>query len=178
MSTKYWHEDQIKALLQRSDRAVERALLALLERQTQTEKQTESTLVRNSEGFLPGDATYMTAWAEQVRRGEKLSRGQLRHLRAGTNKKPDRPRIGKYSRQLCEIANERLREIDAQLEHLKKERFTHVEMADTFQQGARDRARINREEATWLEQRKKLAPKDPTAEESKADLLLAMELKQ
>lgn len=106
--------DAFIALLTRQDRtgakARERALLVLIKNQTEDERQAEQTKYHNNTGFMPMHARMMTSLARQVQRsrypeGERLSPKQhnwlLRTDKGGT------PRIGKYTRQLIEAAEER-----------------------------------------------------------------------
>lgn len=101
MSTKTWDKASIVNLLHTNDKAVERALLVLLERQTLDERQVEDTRYRNDRGFTQADAPRLTRWAKQIQAGRHLSPRQLWWIRSG---KSDRfpSRIGKYHRQLLE----------------------------------------------------------------------------
>lgn len=95
----------------RGNRARERALLVLVQNQTQDERRDETTKYHNDTGFMPMHAKKMTSFAQQVRfsrrpHGQRLSEKQhnwlLRTDRGGT------PRIGKYTRQLIEAAQARV----------------------------------------------------------------------
>lgn len=101
---KTWTKEEIKDLLKTNDKAVERALLALLERQTEDERNTESTRHTNNRGFTQADARIFTSMAKQVKRGYSLSAKQLGFLRNGKSERYP-SRIGKYAGQLAEIAN-------------------------------------------------------------------------
>lgn len=100
-----WTKEKIKQLLTENDRAVERALLALLARQTSDEVQSESTSHHNGKGFCTYDARMMTSMAKWVRRGHQLSVNQLLWLRGSSRN--GTPRIGKYAGQLAKVANEK-----------------------------------------------------------------------
>jgi hypothetical protein len=96
-----WNETSIRKLLETNDRAVERALVVLLERQTADERIAETTKHDNDRGFLPYDAKIMTSMAKWVRSGGRLSERQLKWLRNGKSARfPSR--IGKYHRQLLD----------------------------------------------------------------------------
>lgn len=95
----------IRDLLQTNDLAVERALLALYERQTEVEKRVNHSTHLNMRGFNQGDAPDMSSMAKQILNGRHLDARQLEWLRAPQHRY--RSRIGKYWRQLLEIARER-----------------------------------------------------------------------
>jgi hypothetical protein len=101
---KVWAAEDIKALLAKSDKAVGRALLALLARQTYSEQQSHSTKDANGRGFNAFDADIFTSMAEFYRSKGFLTEKQLAFLRSGTAKRPA-PRINKYAAQLAAIAN-------------------------------------------------------------------------
>jgi hypothetical protein len=97
--------ESLSNLLLTNDRAVERALVALFERQTEGEQVTNATRVSNGVGFSMLDADIFSSFAKQVQTRGFLSPKQLEVCRklnkAGT------PRIGKYWAQLADIAKER-----------------------------------------------------------------------
>lgn len=105
MATK-WTREAIIELLHTNDRAVERALLTLLARQTSDEQVIQQTKHHNLKGFTPYDAKIMTSMAQQVKRGFSLTLKQLAWLRGH---KSDRfpSRIGKYARQLLKVVKEK-----------------------------------------------------------------------
>ena len=81
MSIEFTREAFIK-LLVRSDRtgavARERALLVLIQNQTEDERVSEQTKYHNNTGFMPMHASKMTSFARQIQRsrypeGERLS---------------------------------------------------------------------------------------------------------
>lgn len=91
-----WTPEDIRHLLESNDRAVDRAMMALLDRQTRTEQQVENTLEHNRIGFSAAHAhrgTYYGKWCKRGRRltGHHLDRARKIALR--------------YTRQLAEIAN-------------------------------------------------------------------------
>ncbi len=86
---------------------VERALVALLARQTATEQEYKETNEENGVGFSGTDAEFLTSLAEWVikshkKEGERLTEKQLGHARK---------KLQKYWRQLAEIAAEKGKEI-------------------------------------------------------------------
>jgi hypothetical protein len=93
-----WTRESIVALLDRSDEAVERALLRILRNQTSDEQASERAAHRNGVGFGSFDAEIFTSFAFQVQSGRHLSPRQLAICRKrdsnGTMK------LGKYWRQL------------------------------------------------------------------------------
>lgn len=99
-----WTPEHIKALLLYSDKAVGQALLALLERQTHDEQQAKDAKYVNGRGFGAYDAAPMTGMAKEYRLHGQLSQRQLKWLR-GYPTNSGVFRIGKYAKQLAEIAN-------------------------------------------------------------------------
>lgn len=89
-------KESIKDLLQRNDRAVERALLAIYNRQTGEERQAERTVVHNSVGFSAFDARLGTYYAKWVSGGKSLTEPHLGKARRLATK---------YVGQLADIAN-------------------------------------------------------------------------
>ena len=90
----------IRILLATNDKAVARAMVVLFDRQTQDEKQAESTTHHNNRGFNHGDAkkgTYMARWVLSGRTltGHHLDRARRMAMR--------------YAGQLAEVANEKAR---------------------------------------------------------------------
>lgn len=98
--TKVWNEFEVKQLLLKNDRAVERALMALYHRQTVDEQVSSQTKTRNGKGFNAKDAFIFTSLAESFLKFRKLSFKQIELLRG----KNGQHRIGKYWRQLLEVA--------------------------------------------------------------------------
>lgn len=93
------HPDYIKWIITVNDRAVERAILAIYARQTAEEKSTGETLSTNGVGFSGPDAGIGTYYAKWINSGRSLTG---RHLVKA------RIMALKYTRQLCEIATERM----------------------------------------------------------------------
>jgi hypothetical protein len=95
-NTKVWTEAAIVSLLTSNNRAVEKAILAIFARQTEDEKQSESTHHDNSRGFSAADArtgSYMARWILSGKRldGKFLDKGRKIAV--------------KYRKQLLEVAN-------------------------------------------------------------------------
>lgn len=92
---KVWTEETITALLSSNNKAVERAILAIYNRQTQDEKACQTTRHSNSVGFSGADAATGSYYAQWVKRGNRL-----------TGKHLDRARkmAIKYRKQLLTIA--------------------------------------------------------------------------
>lgn len=93
-----WTKEQIVNLLNTNDRAVERALVAIFNRQTQHEQSSETTDLNNGVGFGAFDAktgTYLAKWIISGRHlsGEYVAKGRKIAL--------------KYTKQLIEIAEEK-----------------------------------------------------------------------
>jgi hypothetical protein len=86
----------IRDLLLKSDKAVERALVAIYARQTADEKQSHVTKHTNNVGFNKPDSNYCTYLAKWCLKGKSLSG---KHLQQG------RARVLKYAGQLAAIAN-------------------------------------------------------------------------
>lgn len=104
--TKTWTIETVRELLNKSNFAVERAILALYARQEEDEKATESTSHSNGKGFGAFDAEFFSSLATQIidsknPNGYRLSPGQLRAAR-----KPGKTgvtRIGRYAGQLLRV---------------------------------------------------------------------------
>jgi len=91
-----WTTDQIVDLLNRSDLAVERAVVAIYDRQTADEKASDSTNHDNNVGFQACDARRGSYWARLIKGGHHLYPDRLAKARK---------MAVKYRRQLVDIAN-------------------------------------------------------------------------
>jgi len=89
-------KESIKDLLQRNDRAVERALLAIYNRQTDVERQSSRTVVHNGVGFSAFDASLGSYLASWISKGKPLT---------GPFLEKGRRLATKYVGQLVSIAN-------------------------------------------------------------------------
>jgi hypothetical protein len=96
MSSVEWDKDKIKDLLKRNDRAVERAILAIWNRQTADEKEQKITKHKNDVGFTTYEATYGDYLARWIKAGKRVTGFHLIKARGMALR---------YSRQLLEIAN-------------------------------------------------------------------------
>jgi hypothetical protein len=91
-----WTKERIQHLLNTSDRAVEKAMVAIYDRQTLDEKATDHTRHDNMVGFRSNHASKGSYYARWVMSGRKLTGHHLTNAR----------KIAlQYHRQLCEIAN-------------------------------------------------------------------------
>lgn len=89
----------IKWLLTMNDRAVERAILAIYNRQTYDEQVSSDTKHSNGIGFSGADARLGTYYAKWIMSDKNLSGKHLDKARMMSYK---------YVRQLCEIATAKL----------------------------------------------------------------------
>ncbi len=137
--------DRIVALLQRSDEAVEQAIVRVYDRQTQDEKRVEATTHLNGIGFQACDARRGTYWARLILGG--------RHLFADRMPKARRMAI-KYRAQLTVLAFEK----QAKAERERQARLDRMSCPTTFDpedaeremhemERRADRAQSQREEA-------------------------------
>ena len=92
-----WTKDQIQHLLNTNDRAVEKAIVAIYNRQTLDEKQASDTRHTNHRGFRSNHANKGSYYARWVNSGKHLSGHHLMNARKIAMQ---------YHRQLCEIANQ------------------------------------------------------------------------
>lgn len=99
-------KEYIQQLLLTNDTAVGRALIALNERQTASERGMQVTVIANGVGFKPSDAFMGTSCARPYTRIGFLSPKQLSYWRAPAGKNSFR--IGQYHRQLIEVAKEQI----------------------------------------------------------------------
>lgn len=89
-------KETILDLLNKSDKAVCRAVVAIWKRQTADEQQAQATAHKNGIGFAAFDAEILSSFAEQYNKRGSLSEKQIALARK---------RIVHYWRQLVEIAN-------------------------------------------------------------------------
>lgn len=93
---KTYTKEEIKKLLETSNKAIERGFLAIFKFQTSDEQQAEYTKYHNNKGFSAFDAKRGSYYAKWIQSGKHLSG---RHLEAG------RKLILRYAGQLVDIAN-------------------------------------------------------------------------
>lgn len=96
MDKKVWTKDEIKAMLLKSQNAVEKGLVAIYNRQTQVEKMMEATRYNNSVGFSAAHCRRGSYYARWINSGKRLSG---KHLEKG------REIILHYVGQLTKISN-------------------------------------------------------------------------
>ena len=73
MEPKTWTRTEIEEMINGNDRAVERAMVAIWERQTADEQETQGTRHHNGRGFASATARSGTYFAEWVRSGRRLT---------------------------------------------------------------------------------------------------------
>jgi hypothetical protein len=93
------HPSYIFQLLASNDRAVERAIVAIYNRQTEDEKSDSTTKVRNGMGFAGPDARIGTYYAKWILSGRTLT---------GKHLDKARQMSFHYIRQLVEVATEKM----------------------------------------------------------------------
>lgn len=96
-ASKLWTENEIVELINKSDKAVTRAVIAIYERQTEDEQRVGDTRHHNNVGFNGSDAKFLSYCAEYVKNKNCNLSGKFLEKA--------RKRIVKYRRQLVEIAN-------------------------------------------------------------------------
>lgn len=93
-----WTRSRIIKLIQTNDKALERAITAIHNRQTPSEKASKSTKVENARGFNAGDAYLMSKFADDLKTYGTLT--VYKRNRA-------RQKMPKYWRQLLEDAQDK-----------------------------------------------------------------------
>ena len=96
MTTKHWTVEEIRTLLEESDKAVARGILAIYGRQTLSEQSAEETTESNGVGFNGVDAPFLSSLAKFYEEKGFLSPQQVEY---------GRKKIRKYANQLVNIAN-------------------------------------------------------------------------
>jgi hypothetical protein len=91
-----WTVDNIKELLQTSDKMVCKSILKIYQNQTRDEQASENTIEQNGIGFNGIDAQILTSFAKQYIEYGRLSSKQIAL---------GRKKIMKYARQLANIAS-------------------------------------------------------------------------
>lgn len=94
-----WDRENLTALLESNNLAVEKALLRLYERQTRDEQSDETVRYRNDIGFRVCDAKRASYWVRWIKSG--------RHL-TGKHLVKAREVVKHYHRQLLEIVDEQI----------------------------------------------------------------------
>jgi hypothetical protein len=88
-------KESLRQLLLNNDAAVERAIVAIWKRQTDSEKASEQTIVHNGVGFASCHARMGSYYADWVQKGRRLTGKHLHKARSMALR---------YTRQLLEIA--------------------------------------------------------------------------
>jgi len=81
MTKKLWTREEIETMIQNQDAAVERAMVAIWERQTADEQETQGTRHHNGRGFAAWSARSGTYYANWVRSGRHLTGKHLAKAR-------------------------------------------------------------------------------------------------
>jgi hypothetical protein len=95
-NVKTWTVEEIKSLLLKSNKMVEKSLVKLYALQTEDEKVIGQTVQSNGVGFNGVDSNILSSFAKQVMQGRTLSDKQIIIARK---------KIVKYAKQLTKIAN-------------------------------------------------------------------------
>ena len=121
-------EEQIREKLATDEKWVRRALVRLLERQTQFEKTAQTTAVNNAKGFQPCDAKWFTRIAQFVTKypNNVLSEKQLKIVRRPWR---GQPAICKYAGQLLQVMKEDAMAVQAKSDLQWKLAFAKQEAA-------------------------------------------------
>jgi hypothetical protein len=94
--THEWTPDEIREKLETDIRWLERAVVAIWDRQTTDEQLAETTKHHNARGFSAPDARYLSYVTMWIKAGNRLSKGHVERVRN---------RMLKYAGQLARIAN-------------------------------------------------------------------------
>jgi hypothetical protein len=95
-----WNRESIENLIQTNNKAVEKAIIHIFNRQTSDEQSSEDTKYHNNKGFTPADAEIFSSFAKFYYRTGFLTPKQIAYARRpGKN---GISKIGKYWRQLLE----------------------------------------------------------------------------
>jgi DNA-binding protein Fis len=100
-AARVWSKAEVIGLVARNDKAVERALATLFDRQTPTEQETESTGIHNGVGFNAVDAPLLSSFAKQIARSNRVEGQRL----SPVQREWARKKLRKYGAQLTRIAN-------------------------------------------------------------------------
>jgi hypothetical protein len=94
-----WSKEEIEKMIKTSDKAVERGILAIYNKQTEMEKATRETMVYNNVGFNASHARLGSYYANWISSGKHLDG---KHLEKG------RKLILHYATQLTLISNKKI----------------------------------------------------------------------
>lgn len=101
---KVWTKDEVRSLLERSDEAVWKGIVAIDNRQTSEERAVESAVVHNGRGFGKYDAAFGGKMARLVREWQE-GKSEYANPLSYPQTLATRKLLLKYTRQLAEIAN-------------------------------------------------------------------------
>lgn len=101
---KTFTKDEIAKLIDTNDQAVYRGLVAIYERQTADEQNTEDTKHQNGVGFNGRDAKFGTSLAKQVIAFNE-GKSTYRYPLSRTQLESGRKLLRKYAGQLAKVAN-------------------------------------------------------------------------
>ena len=93
---KEWTREETEENLQKYDKWVERAIVAVYNKQTESEKRVKGANRRNGVGFSKADADFLTDLAESYKEYGGLTDAQIKYGREA---------IMKYAGQLVMLAN-------------------------------------------------------------------------
>jgi hypothetical protein len=96
VDNRVWTKEEVKHLLQISNKMVQRSIVKIFEKQTEDEKRAETTSHHNGVGFNGVDAELLSSYAKQILAGRTLTEKQMHYARK---------KIVKYAGQLTKIAN-------------------------------------------------------------------------
>ncbi len=100
-----WTAEQVSYMLATNDEWLERAIVALHDRQTELERQARETLaIKNEIGLQRADALLFSKYAEKIKRGAHLTETEKREARRPWHRprKPI-PTICKYRVQVLDM---------------------------------------------------------------------------
>lgn len=100
-----WTPELVREWLLVDNGMVERAVLALFDRQTSDERETEDTVYKNHKGFSAADARRLSKAAKWLIGGNHIDGWHLAEARK---------RVLKYARQLCIVISENQAQVQAE----------------------------------------------------------------
>lgn len=110
-ASKIWTKTEIETLLTQNDQAIFRGVIAIFNKQTESEKKATDTIVKNGVGFSGGDGKVGTFHGKYlVSFGGKTAYAQGTILKywKQISLKTGKMKIMKYSSQLTKIANKEI----------------------------------------------------------------------
>lgn len=96
---KVWTVEEIKSKIENNQIWLERAILAIFDKQTNEEQKTDESIEHNGVGFNKPDSYKLSYYAKWIKSGKHLSGWHLQNAKI---------KMAKYSRQLTDIANGRI----------------------------------------------------------------------